>query len=90
MPKESFSIKEARQIGELLGIDWNKFDVEQFRHGMDIELEHGTANPQSNITDDDPIKTGKIVLAHLSEYSDYYARLDKLEKEADEYWGKGV
>jgi len=90
MPKQLFSVKEARQIGELLGIDWNKFDVEQFRHGMDIELEHGTVKEQTNTTDDDPIKTGKIALAHLSKYPDYYARLDDLEKEAEEYWGKNV
>jgi hypothetical protein len=57
---------------------------------MDVELEHGTANPETNITDDDPIKTGKIALAHLSEFPDYYIRLDKLEKEASEYWGKSI
>jgi hypothetical protein len=88
MPKKTFSIKEARQVGESLGINWNKFDVEQFRRGMQIELEHGRRNKKTNISNDDPVMTGKIALAHLKEYPDYYVRLAKLEKEAEEYWNK--
>lgn len=83
-----FSLEEAKKIGEKLGIKWDKFDVEQFRMGMDVELEHGTISPKTNITNDDPIMTGKIALAHLNEFSDYYTRLDKLEKEADKFWKK--
>jgi hypothetical protein len=87
-PKKHFTTEEAKRMGESLGIKWDKFDVEQFRMGMDVELEHGLRDPHTNVTDDDPIMTGKIALAHLNEFSDYYTRLDKMEKEADEYWGK--
>ena len=87
-PKKHFTTEEAKEIGEKLGIDWSKFDVEQFRMGMDVELEHGTRDPNTNVTDDDPLITGKIALAHLNEFPDYYTRLEKLEKEAEEYWEK--
>ncbi len=82
--KKSFNAKEAREIGNDLGITWNDFDVEQFRMGLDVELEHGTRSPATNVTDDDPILTGKIALAHLNEFPDYYTRLAVLEKEADQ------
>ena len=81
--KKHFTAEQAKKIGEALGIDWSKFDVEQFRMGLDVELEHGTIDPKTNVTGDDPIMTGKIALAHLNEFSDYYTRLDKLEKEAE-------
>ncbi len=87
-PKKSFTTEEAKKVGEMLGTKWDKFDVEQFRMGMDVELEHGLRGPQTNVTNDDPIMTGKIALAHLNEFSDYYTRLSKLEKEAESYWGK--
>ncbi len=83
-PKKHFTVEEAKRIGETLGIDWTKFDVEQFRMGMDVELEHGTVDPNTNVTDDDEIVTGKIALAHLNEFPDYYTRLEKMEKEAEE------
>jgi len=79
--KASFSSNEAKEVGENLGIDWRRFDVEQFRMGMDVELEHGTRDPHTNVTNDDPIVTGKIALAHLNEFPDYYTRLDKMERE---------
>ncbi len=88
MAKENFTADEAKKIGEELGIDWSKFDIEQFRRGMDVELEHGTRDPHTNVTNDDALTTGKIALAHLNEFPDYYTRLDKLEKEADAFWGK--
>jgi hypothetical protein len=81
-----FSTEQAKQIGESLGIDWSKFDVEQFRIGLEVELEHGTKSPETNVTNDDSVMTGKIALAHLNEFPDYYTRLDKLEKEADIFW----
>jgi len=83
-----FSAEEAKKIGEQLGIKWDKFDIEQFRMGMDIELEHGLVDPNTNVSDDDPLITGKIALAHLNEFSDYYTRLEKMEKDAEEYWDK--
>ncbi len=87
-PKKVFTSKKAKEIGEALGIDWDKFDVEQFRMGMDVELEHGTENSVTNVTNDDPLMTGKITLAHLNEFPDYYTRLLKLEEEAEKYWDK--
>ena len=84
--KKSFTAEQAKMIGEQLGIDWSKFDVEQFRMGMDVELEHGLHDPETNVTNDDPLITGKIALAHLKEFPDYYTRLAKMEDEAEEYW----
>lgn len=80
--KKIISIEEAKQIGEQLGITWEKFDVAQFKTGMDVELEHGTIDPLTNVTNDDLVQTGKIALAHLNEIPDYYTRLLKMEEEA--------
>jgi len=81
--KKHFTAAEAKKIGETLGIDWSKFDIEQYRMGLDVELEHGRVDLHTNVTDDDPVMTGKIALAHLNEFADYYARLDKMEREAE-------
>ena len=86
--KKSFTASEAKEIGEKLGVKWDKFDVEQFRMGMDVELEHGLCDHATNVTNDDSLTTGKVALAHLNEFPDYYTRLDKMEKEADEFWEK--
>jgi hypothetical protein len=88
MAQQKFTVEKAKAVGEQLGLDWSKFDVEQFRMGMDVELEHGTVGPATNVTNDDPLMTGKIALAHLNEFADYYTRLDEMEKSADEFWGK--
>ena len=84
--KKVFSTEEAQKIGTDLGITWNKYDVEQFRMGLGVELEHGLVDAHTNVTDDDPKTTGKIALAHLNEYPDYYTRLAKMENEAEDYW----
>lgn len=84
--KKQFTEEEAKRIGEELGIDWAKFDVKQFCIGMNVELEHGLVDLRTNVTDDDDITTGKIALAHLNEFPDYYTRLEKMEQEAEEYW----
>jgi hypothetical protein len=86
MASKKFTNEEARAIGEQLKIIWDKFDLEQFRAGMDVELEHGTRDPQTNVTYDDALMTGKIALAHLNEFPDYYTRLEKMEEEAEAYW----
>ncbi len=88
--RQRFSADEARDVGEKIGIDWSNapFDVEQFRMGMDVELEHGKQDPATNVTDDDAVTTGKIALAHLNEFADYYTRLEKMESEADRYWAE--
>ena len=82
--KKKFTEQEAKEIGEQLGIKWDKFDVDQFRRGMDVELEHGTVDSNTNVTDDDPLMTGKIALAHLNELPDYYTRLKEMEEEGEE------
>ena len=81
--KKKFAAEEAKQIGESLGIDWSKYDIEQYRMGLDVELEHGLVDAHTNVTNDDPIMTGKITLAHLNEFPDYYTRLDKMERESE-------
>jgi len=86
--KKNFSADVAKSIGEQLGVIWDKFDVEQFRMGMDVELEHGTENSITNVTNDDQLMTGKIALAHLNEFPDYYTRLYKMEVEAEQSLGK--
>lgn len=83
-----FTAEEAKRIGDSIGVDWSEFDVEQFRMGLDVELEHGKRDPNTNVSDDDPIITGKIALAHLNEFPDYYTRLEKMEDEAEEYHKK--
>ncbi len=79
-----FTTEQARQIGEQVGIEWATapFDVEQFRMGLEVELEHGHRDPATDVTGDDPITTGKIALAHLNEFHDYYTRLARMEAEA--------
>jgi len=86
--QRSFSADEARAIGERIGIDWNssRFDVEEFRMGLAVELEHGLHDPATNVTDDDELTTGKIARAHLNEFPDYYTRLERMEAEAEQYW----
>lgn len=88
MKENRFSLEAAREIGETLGIDWQKFGVEEFWMGLRVELEHGSRDPLTNVTNDDPLLTGKIALAHLNEYPDYYTRLMKLEIEAGQFWAK--
>ena len=83
-----FTEEDAARVGDGLGIRWDKFDVDQFRRGMNVELEHGTRDPHTDVTGDDEIITGKIALAHLNEFPDYYDRLERMEKEANEFWGK--
>jgi hypothetical protein len=72
--------EEARRVGDAIGVDWGRFDLEQFRAGMDVEFEHGAHDPQTDVTHDDPIITGKIALAHMKEFPDYYERLERMEK----------
>ena len=87
--KPRFTAEQAREIGASIGIDWDSapFDVEQFRAGMDVELEHGRHDPATDVTGDDPIVTGKIALAHLNEFPDYYTRLERMEAEAEREHG---
>jgi len=84
--KRQIDAEEARKVGTALGMDLTKVDPEQLRRGLEVELEHGARDPETNVTNDDLALTGKIAWAHLKEFPDYYARLDKLEAEAAAYW----
>lgn len=84
--KRQFTVDEARQIGDQIGVDWNQYDIEEFRMGLTVELEHGLHDIQTNVTGDDELVTGKIALAHLKEIRDYYTRLAVMEREAEAYW----
>ena len=86
MSKKTFTRDQAKTIGEQLGIRWDKFDLAQFRAGLGVELEHGTVNQTTDVSNDDPLITGKIALAHLTEFPDYYTRLAKMEIEAKRFW----
>ena len=83
-----FTVEQARAAGEKIGIDWasSRFDVEQLRMGMDVEIEHGTHDPETNVTNDDVVVTAKIARAHLNEFPDYYSRLAVMESDAEAYW----
>lgn len=81
--KKHFTPEQAREIGEKLGITWDRFDVAQFHMGLEVELEHGLHDPDTDVTGNDPLLTGKIALAHLNEFADYYTRLEKMEREAE-------
>lgn len=86
MGTKQFSTQEARTIGDRIGVDWTRIPVEEFRMGLAVELEHGAHDPATNVTDDDQEVTGKIALAHLKEFADYYTRLARMEAEAEEDW----
>ncbi len=83
MGNRKVTTEEARSIGAAIGIDWTKVDIAQFRRGMEVEFEHGSHDPETDVTHDDPIITGKIAWAHLKEIPDYYTRLDRMEAEAE-------
>lgn len=85
-PRKGVSERQARKIGETLMVDWSRIEAEEFRHGMLVELEHGRRNPETNVTCDDLLLTGKIALAHLKEFPDYYTRLARMEEEAKAFW----
>lgn len=80
------TIEEARKIGDALGINWEKICQKEFTSGVNVELEHGSRDPETNVTNNDQLLTGKIAWAHLKEFPDYYTRLLKMENEAKKYW----
>jgi hypothetical protein len=90
-PRHEFTAEEARRVGEEIGIDWASapFEVDQFRIGMNVELEHGLRDPHTNVSDDNPHVTAKIALAHLNEFPDYYTRLERMEEDAKRDWQQG-
>lgn len=88
MSKHRFSTEEARRIGDAIGVEWGAIPLEEFRVGLGVELEHGAHDPKTDVTNDDPVATAKIALAHLKEFPDYYTRLTKMEAEAERFWAR--
>lgn len=84
--KKFFTTEEARKVGDEIGLNWAEIEMEEFKQGLQVELEHGLVDARTNVTNDDLAMTGKIAWAHLNEFADYYARLKKMEEEADKYW----
>ncbi len=85
---KEFRADEAERIGAQIGIDWRQVDLDEFRKGLAVEMEHGSHDPETDVTHDDPLLTGKIAWAHIKEYADYYTRLEKMEAEAERYWSE--
>ena len=81
-----FEMDVAKKVGDSLAVDWTSIEVEQFRRGLEFEFEHGSRSPETNVTNDDPILTGKIAWAHLKDIPDYYSRLEDMVSEAQAYW----
>lgn len=79
-----FTLDDARRLGTAIGVDWetSPFDAAQFQQGLEVELEHGAHDPETDVTGDDPITTAKIAWAHLKELPDYYTRLAAMEADA--------
>ena len=80
------SVDQAEQVGFSLGVEWTTVHLEQFRRGLEVELEHDLRDPWTNVTNDDLTLTGKIAWAHLKEFPNYYSRPDLLEAEAARHW----
>ena len=78
----TFSASEAMDIGRSIGVDFTQIDPQEFRMGLAVELEHGTRDPETDVTGDNLEMTGRIALAHLREIPDYYTRLQRMEAEA--------
>ncbi|MDZ7778179.1 MAG: DUF5661 family protein [Bacteroidales bacterium] len=83
---EKYDSQNAKEIGDALGINWNEVNLDEFTKGLNVEMEHGTIYPETNVTNNDNKMTGKIAWAHLKEFPDYYTRLEKMENEAEKYW----
>lgn len=87
-PEGQRAADEAKRVGDIIGVDWSTIPLEEFQMGMRVELEHGTHDPATDVTGDDPVMTGKIALAHLKEFPDYYTRLERMEAEARDSWSR--
>jgi hypothetical protein len=83
--RKQISSDEAKRIGEALHVDWEQVDLEQFRQGLMGEHEQAAIDPETGLTYEGVLLTGKVVLAHMQEFPDYFTRLAKLKEEVDEY-----
>ena len=86
MSKKEITLKESKEVMKKLKVNSKVITPSYFRKGLYVELEHGLVNKKTNVTKNDLIKTGKIVLAHIVEFPDYYVRLEKMEKSGNKYW----
>jgi hypothetical protein len=77
------TVEEAQMIRNSVGAEATQITADEFRRGLEVELEHGLQFPDANVTNNHPLLTGKIVLAHLKETLDYYSRLEVAELEGD-------
>ncbi|MCL2707241.1 MAG: hypothetical protein FWE97_03675 [Dehalococcoidia bacterium] len=80
MNRKSFTIEQAKEAADELGMSFEKWDVEEFCKGLNLELEHGTVDPSTDITNDDPLVIGKLAWAHLKKIPDFYSRLAEMKK----------
>lgn len=85
---KEFNAIDAKKIGNDLKIDWKEVSLDQFTKGLNVELEHGSIDKETNVTDNDGRLTGEIAWAHLKEFPDYYTRLAKMEKVAKDHFKK--
>jgi len=84
--KKEITLKETKDIMKKLKVNSKVISPSYFRKGLYVELEHGLVNKRTNVTKNDLVKTGKITLAHLVEFPDYYIRLENMEKTSNKYW----
>lgn len=83
--------KQAIQLGKLFNINFDVVSFKQFLFGLNVELEHGTRDPLTNVTDNDLVLTAMITIAHINEFPNYYAKLKKMEQELETQWkGKKI
>jgi len=83
LKEASVTVEEAQIIRNSVGAEATQITADEFRRGLEVELEHGLQFPDANVTNNHPLLTGKIVLAHLKETLDYYSRLEVAELEGD-------
>ena len=86
--QKQISSDEAKRIGDSLYIDWNQIDLEQFRQGLIGNQRRAAMDSETGLIDDGVVLSGKIVLAHMQKFPDYFSRLEKLRAEANDYQSK--
>jgi hypothetical protein len=83
--RKQISSEEAKRVGESLHIDWEQVDLEKFRQGLMGNHKPGDIDPETGLAYESVLLTGKVVLAHMAEFPDYFSRLAKLKEEVDQY-----
>lgn len=88
MAKHKISKLLSSKLAKLFKLNLDIINIDDWTYGLNVELEHGTVGKITNVTNDNPIKTAKIALAHLEEDPKYYQRLKKMEASAEKYWSQ--